>query len=122
MQLFQKAAKPFVVFVEKYYPNPFVFVIVVTAITFLLAIGLTNTTPMEAMDAWGGGLSKLLAFMAQLSLTLIAAHALAHTDMAQKGLSKLAQLPTNHFQAYFLVTLIAGIANLIAWSLGLVEL
>ena len=120
MQLFQKAAKPFVVFVEKYYPNPFVFVIVVTAITFLLAIGLTNTTPMEAVDAWGGGLSKLLAFMAQLSLTLIAAHALAHTDMAQKGLSKLAQLPTNHFQAYFLVTFIAGIANLIAWSLGLV--
>lgn len=52
------------VFVEKYYPNPIVFVIVVMAITFLLAIGLTDTTPMEVVDEWGGGLSKLLAFMA----------------------------------------------------------
>ena len=120
MKVFQKAAEPFVIFVEKFYPNPFVFVIVVTAITFLLAIGMTDITPLAAVEAWGGGLSKLLAFMAQLSLTLIAAHALAHTDLARKALSCLARLPSTQFQAYFLVTLIAGIANLIAWSLGLV--
>jgi len=120
MKIFQKAAEPFVVFVEKYYPNPFVFVIVVTAITFLLAITVTDITAIEAVEAWGGGLSKLLAFMAQLSLTLIAAHALAHTDMARKVMSRLARIPATQFQAYFLVTLIAGLANLIAWSLGLV--
>ncbi len=120
MKIFQKSAEPFVVFVEKYYPNPFVFVIVVTALTFLLAIGLTDISPVSAIEAWGGGLSKLLAFMAQLSLTLIAAYALAHTDLAREALSKLARLPSTQFQAYFLVTFIAGISNLIAWSLGLV--
>ncbi len=120
MQIFQKSAEPFVVFVEKYYPNPFVFVIVVTALTFLLAIGLTDISPVSAIEAWGGGLSRLLAFMAQLSLTLIAAYALAHTDLARQALSKLARLPSSQFQAYFLVTFIAGISNLIAWSLGLV--
>jgi len=120
VKIFQKSAEPFVVFVEKYYPNPFVFVIVVTALTFLLAIGLTDISPVSAIEAWGGGLSKLLAFMAQLSLTLIAAYALAHTDLAREALSKLARLPSTQFQAYFLVTFIAGISNLIAWSLGLV--
>ena len=120
MQIFQKSAEPFVVFVEKYYPNPFIFVIVVTVLTFLLAIGLTDISPVSAIEAWGGGLSRLLAFMAQLSLTLIAAYALAHTDLARQALSKLARLPSSQFQAYFLVTFIAGISNLIAWSLGLV--
>ncbi len=120
MRLIQNIAKPFVVFVERFYPNPFIFAIVLTLLTFLLAIFFTPTTSMEAIEHWGNGLPKLLAFMAQLALTLITAHAVAHTDLAQKGLSKLARLPGSVFQTYFLVTLISGMASLVAWSLGLV--
>lgn len=120
MNFFQKMASPFVIFVEKYYPNPFVFVIILTFISFLLVFSLTDTSLSGAIDAWGMGLPKLLAFMAQISITLITAHALAHTKPAEKLLKKLADLPNNPFQAYFLVTLIAGVANLIAWSLGLI--
>ena len=120
MKIIQKIASPFVVFVERFYPNPFIFAIVLTLVTFLLAIFFTPTTSIEAIEHWGNGLPKLLAFMAQLALTLITAHAVAHTDIAQKGLSKLARLPNSVFQTYFWVTLISGIASLVAWSLGLV--
>ena len=120
MKIIQKIASPFVVFVERFYPNPFIFAIVLTLLTFLLAIFFTPTTSIEAIEHWGNGLPKLLAFMAQLALTLITAHAVAHTDIAQKGLSKLARLPNSVFQTYFWVTLISGIASLVAWSLGLV--
>ena len=120
MKIIQKIASPFVVFVERFYPNPFIFAIVLTLLTFLLAIFFTPTTSIAAIEHWGNGLPKLLAFMAQLALTLITAHAVAHTDIAQKGLSKLAQLPNSVFQTYFWVTLISGIASLVAWSLGLV--
>lgn len=120
MKVFQKLSSPFVTFVEKYYPDPFVFVIILTIVTFLLAFGLTDTSPMEAVTAWGGGLSALLAFMAQLSITLITAHALAHTDIVKKGLSVLAKIPNSEYQAYMLVAAISGMANLFAWSLGLV--
>ncbi len=120
MKIFQKLSNPFVTIVEKYYPDPFVFVILLTLFTFFLALGLTDTTAIGAVEAWGGGLSALLSFMAQISITLITAHALAHTDVVQKGLSRLARLPKTEFQAYFLVTLISGLANLFAWSLGLV--
>ncbi len=120
LRIFQSLARPFIIFVERFYPNPFVFVILLTLLTFLLAFMLTDISAIEAIEAWGSGMPKLLAFMAQLSITLIAAHTLAHTDLAQNVLSKLAKLPHNHFQAYFLVVLIAGIASLIAWSLGLV--
>ena len=120
MKIIQKIASPFVVFVERFYPNPFIFAIVLTLLTFLLAIFFTRTTSIAAIEHWGNGLPKLLAFMAQLALTLITAHAVAHTDIAQKGLSKLARLPNSVFQTYFWVTLISGIASLVAWSLGLV--
>ncbi|MGK0389231.1 MAG: short-chain fatty acids transporter [Maribacter sp.] len=120
MKIFQRLSSPFVTFVEKYYPDPFVFVILLTLVTFLLTFGFTDTSPVQAIAAWGGGLSALLAFMAQLSITLITAHALAHTDAVKKGLSALAKIPNSEYQSYMLVAAISGIANLFAWSLGLV--
>lgn len=113
-------AKPFVAFVEKYYPDPFVFVIVLTFIAFAAAIGMTGTSVRGAVEAWGGGLSSLLAFTAQIAITLTAAHALAHTDTVQRALHWVTRQPGSAWQAYGIVTLGAGLANLIAWSLGLV--
>ncbi|MEO1435936.1 MAG: TIGR00366 family protein [Bacteroidota bacterium] len=120
MSLLQRIANPFVTFVEKYYPDPFVFVILLTILTMALALGLTDTTAYGVIEAWGGGLSSLLTFMAQISLMLITAHALAHTDPASKLLRFLSRIPTSDWQAYAFVALISGLANLIAWSLGLV--
>lgn len=120
MKFIQKISNPFVVFVERFYPNPFVFAIILTLITFLLSIIITPTNFTDAIEYWGSGLPKLLSFMAQLALTLITAHTVAHTDLAQKFLSKLARVPKSVFQSYFLVALISGAASLIAWSLGLV--
>jgi short-chain fatty acids transporter len=40
--------------------------------------------------------------------------------VVQKLLAKLSAIPKQEFAAYFLVALISGVANLFAWSLGLV--
>lgn len=120
MKIFQKLSNPFVVFVERYYPDAFVFVILLTLVTFGLAIGLTDATPIDAVNAWGNGLTALLTFMAQLCITLFTAHALAHTSLMQNWLSKIAKIPKNPTQAYILVALVASFSNLIAWSLGLI--
>ncbi|WP_321397792.1 short-chain fatty acid transporter [Emcibacter sp.] len=120
MKYFQLLARPFMVFVERFYPDPFVFAILLTLATFLITLGLTDATPVGAMVAWGDGLSSLLGFMAQLSIMLIAAHALAHTDSVQRALRFLGGLPNSQAGAYLMVTLIAGLASLLSWSLGLV--
>ena len=120
MKIFQKLSNPFVVFVERYYPDAFVFVILLTLVTFGLAIGLTDSTPIDAVQAWGGGLTALLTFMAQICITLFTAHALAHTDLMQNLLSKVAKIPKTSTQTYVLVALVASFSNLIAWSLGLI--
>jgi len=120
MTILERFARPFVVFVERYYPDPFVFAILLTLVALLMAVGLTSAGPIEAVTAWGDGLPGLLAFIAQLSITLLAAHALAHTDAVQRFLSRLGNVPRTPFQAYSLVCATAAFCHLIAWSLGLV--
>ena len=118
--IFDRLARPFVVFVERFYPDAFVFAIVLTLVTFALAIGLTPTGPLEALGIWGRGLTGLLSFIAQVALTLVCAHALAHTDFVHALVRRVAKQPGNAPQAYGLVAFVAGLASLFAWSLGLV--
>ena len=113
-------AKPFILFVERFYPDPFVFAIALTFVSALMALGLTDAGPVEVLVAWGEGLKGLLTFIAQIALTLVTAHALAHTDTVRAGLARLGALPRGAAAAYALVALVAGVASLIAWSLGLV--
>jgi len=120
MKFFQFLSRPFVVFVERYYPDPFVFAILLTFVACLLALALTPSGLVATVDAWGAGLPSLLAFTAQISITLVAAHALAHTDAVQRLLLHVGGLPQTEFQAYALVALFSGFSALIAWSLGLI--
>ncbi len=120
MRFFQLLARPFVTFVERYYPDPFVFVVLLSVLTFLLSLVLADATPATALSAWGDGLPSLLAFTAQICITLLAAHALAHTDRVQTLLKRIGNIPNNATGAYALVAFSAGIGSLIAWSLGLI--
>ncbi|MEE4299284.1 MAG: TIGR00366 family protein [Pseudomonadales bacterium] len=112
-------ARPFVHLVERWYPDAYVFAIALTFVTLALAVALTDTAPLEAVDLWGAGLSGLLAFTTQIALTLVFAHALAHTDAAQRLLSTVAHLPRSAFAAYGTVAVATSAASLVAWSLGL---
>ena len=113
-------AQPFVKFVDKCYPDAFLFVIILTFITFLLSLGFTESNSLEIVNAWGNGLPKLFTFTAQICIIMITAHALAHTDPIEKLLNKAGSLPTSANQAYALVAFISGIASLFAWSFGLI--
>ena len=118
--IFNKLSKPFVKLVENYYPDAFIFVIVLSVLTFFLAIVNTDATPIETLEAWGNGLPKLFTFTAQITIIMITAHALAHTDPVERFLSNIGSYPNSPVQAYALVTFISGIASLFAWSFGLI--
>ncbi|BFM15115.1 TIGR00366 family protein [Maricurvus nonylphenolicus] len=120
MKIAQQLIKPFTVFITRYYPDAFVFAILITVLTFILSITLTDATATTALMSWGDGLPALLKFAAQLSLTLLAAHALAHTDVVHGLLERLGNIPKSASAAYALVAFTAGVGSLIAWSLGLI--
>ncbi len=118
--IFNSLSKPFVKLVEKYYPDAFIFVIVLSVLTFVLALVNTDSTAVQTLEAWGNGLPKLFTFTAQITIIMITAHALAHTSPIENILSKIGSYPNSSIQAYALVTFISGIASLFAWSFGLI--
>lgn len=115
-----RIARPFVVFSERFYPDPFVFAIALTAITFSMTVLATPTPMTQALEIWGTGLTGFLGFAMQICLVLVFSHALAHTDLVRRGIEVVACWPRNASQAYAIVVLLAGTTSMIAGALGLV--
>ena len=113
-------AQPFVRFVDKCYPDAFLFVIILTFITFFLSLGFTDSNSLEIINSWGNGLPKLFTFTAQICVIMITAHALAHTDPIERFLNRVGSLPNSQVHAYAIVAFVSGIASLFAWSFGLI--
>lgn len=107
-------------FLERWIPSALTFAIVLTLIVAVLAFVLTGASPLEVVTSWGVGLSGLLEFMTQMCLILLLGHILANTGPVQALLSRLAQVPGSPAFAYVFVFLVAAIASLITWGLGLV--
>ncbi|NNV09285.1 short-chain fatty acid transporter, partial [Geobacillus sp. MMMUD3] len=96
------------------------FAIGLTLIVAILAFVLTGASPLEVVTSWGVGLSGLLEFMTQMCLILLLGHILANTGPVQALLARLARVPGSAAFAYVFVFLVAAIASLITWGLGLV--
>lgn len=106
--------------VERFIPSAFVFAVVLTGVVAIAALILTDTGPADVVRGWGQGLSGLLAFMTQMALILLLGHTLASTGPVRRLLARLAGVPKTVLQAYLFVFIIASLASLITWGLGLV--
>lgn len=103
-------------------PDPFVLAVLLTVLTFVLALTLTETTATGLVDSWAGseGLWKFLGFSMQMCLILVTGHALASSPPVARLLSQLASLPKSAPKASALVALVAASLGVINWGLGLV--
>ena len=107
-------------FLEQWIPSALTFAIVLTLIVAVLALILTGAGPVDVVAGWGEGLAGLLEFMTQMCLIVLLGHILANTGPVQKLLSRLARVPGSPAFAYVFVFLVAALASLITWGLGLV--
>jgi len=105
---------------ERWTPGPFVIAILLTIIVMILALLLTDAGAVTIVEAWGEGLTGLLAFMTQIALAILFGHALAHTQRAQRMLLAVSSLPKTAPQAYVLVTVFSSLATIVQWALGLI--
>ncbi|BBL80237.1 short-chain fatty acid transporter [Rubrobacter xylanophilus] len=118
--MLRAVARPLVNLVERWMPDALVFAIVLTFVVALMALGLTDSTPLEVLRGWGDGLAGLLEFIAQIAIVLVLGHTLAHTGPVERMLRNIARFPRTPAMAYAFVTVIAGLASLISWALGLI--
>ncbi|QOY33978.1 short-chain fatty acid transporter [Anaerobacillus isosaccharinicus] len=105
---------------QRYLPDPFLFVIILTLVVFGLGIILTNSSPKDMVVYWGDGFWNLLAFAMQMVLILVTGYVLASSPFFKNVLVNLAKLAKTPGMAIILVTVVSLIASWINWGFGLV--
>ena len=118
--MLNRASKPFVKLVERYLPDPYIFVLLLTLITFAFAVVIQNQSPLTTIQQWGDGFWGLLTFSMQMLLVLVTGFMLACTPLVKALLERLASLAKSPGSAIVLVTLVSLIASWINWGFGLV--
>lgn len=106
--------------VERYLPDPYIFVILLTLVAAVAAMVGEQRTPMEVARMWGNGFWGLLTFAMQMLLVLLTGHMLANTPLVKRWLTALASLAKSPGRAIILVTVVSLIASWINWGFGLV--
>jgi len=108
-------------------PSPFSIALLLTLLTFLLALLFTQRPEnsgsahfLNILDFWQMGFWELLSFTMQMALILILGHALALTPVFNKLISQLTKYCDSTAKAAMLVSLFAILMSFINWGLCLV--
>lgn len=106
--------------VERWLPDPFIFVLLLTVLVFLAGMGFEAQSPIAMIGHWGDGFWSLLSFSMQMILILVTGWVLATTPFLRRILSAVATLARTPGQAIVLVTLVSLLASWLNWGFGLV--
>lgn len=113
-------SRPAVKLVERYLPDPFIFVLLLTLVAAAAAIGVERQTPLAVLRFWGDGFWDLLTFSMQMLLVLVTGFMLASSPPVKHQLARLAGKAGTPARAILLVTLVSLAASWINWGFGLV--
>ncbi|KGR75248.1 short-chain fatty acid transporter [Ureibacillus manganicus] len=105
---------------ERYLPDPYIFVAILTVLVLFLGVVLTPSTPLDMVVHWGNGFWGILAFTMQMVVVLAAGHVLANSPVFKKLLSFSASKLTKPSTAIIVVTFVSLLASWINWGFGLV--
>ncbi|CDL84647.1 TIGR00366 family protein [Xenorhabdus szentirmaii] len=106
--------------VSRYLPDPLIFAMLLTILTFITALSLTPSTPVNLVKMWGDGFWNLLAFGMQMALIIVTGHALASSGPVKRILKLTASQAKTPGQGVMLVTFFSAVACVINWGFGLI--
>ena len=104
-------------------PEPFAMALLLTLLSFVIALLLGEASPGILVDAWAGGGSgfwSYLSFGMQMCLILVTGFAVAATRPVRWVLTRLAAIPQGPGQAAALVAFVSMALALLHWGLGIV--
>ena len=106
--------------VERYLPDPYIFVLLLTLVVFAAGMVFEQQSPVAMVEHWGNGFWGLLQFGMQMVLVLVTGFVLASSPLFKRILQALARLAKSPGQAIILVTVVSMAAAWINWGFGLV--
>ena len=118
--MLKRATRPLVLLVDRYLPDPYIIVLILTVLVFVLGSLLPGQDVVSVLGFWGDGFWDLLAFSMQMLLVLVTGFILANTPAVQFLLNAVARRLASPTQAIITVTLFSMLASWINWGFGLV--
>lgn len=106
--------------VERWIPGSFFFAVALTVVVAVMALTMTDVGAKELVLGWGDGLAGLLAFMTQIALVLLLGYTLANLRPVRRLLARVAGVPRTPRAAYAFLVVVAGLASLLSFGLGLI--
>ena len=106
--------------VERWFPDPFLFAILLLFIVYIMAMAIQGSNPYECMQYMYKGFWAFLAFAMQMCLILLLGYAIAVHPGVGRLIKRLGGVPKDGKQAAALVALIACIFSWVNWGLGLI--
>ncbi len=102
-------------------PDPYVFAVLLTLLTAILAAALAPHHGAVAIaGAWYNGIFSIFEFALQMILILVTGYALASSAPIQRILNALAQRPKTPRGAMILTFLVSAVSCWLNWGFGLV--
>lgn len=118
--LLQRTTGFFTKLMDKYLPDPFVFAIALTLLTFILAVAVQHANPITSILDWGKGFWSLLAFTTQMAVILAAGYVLANSPVVDRLLDRIVAGISSPKAAIVTATLVGGIGSYLNWGFGLI--
>ena len=105
---------------RKYLPDPFVFAILLTLLTMVLAFAVESRPIDLVVEDWGKGFWSLLAFTTQMAVILVMGYVLAAAPLVNRFLDRIASHVHTPRQAIIVATIVGCVGSYLNWGFGLV--
>jgi short-chain fatty acids transporter len=118
--MIRKLASFFTYIMRHYLPDAYLFAILLTFLSAILALVFTDASFMKVISTWGGGIYGIIAFAFQMILILVTGHALALSPAVNRVLVWIAGKGNNPVRAGMIVSFVAGVCCFLSWGFGLI--
>ncbi|WP_111684123.1 short-chain fatty acid transporter [Winogradskyella tangerina] len=101
----------------KYMPSAYVFALLLTLFTGILAITITDSQPIVILEGWYNGFWNLLSFGMQIVLIIITAYCIAQSSPVKKGIDHIAKWIKTPVQVYVIIIALGALLSLVSFGM-----
>jgi len=103
-----------------YLPDAYLFAILLTFLSAILALIFTPADMNKVITTWGNGVYGIIAFAMQMILILVTGYVLALTPPMKKILDWVAEKANTPVKGAMIVAFVGGVGSWINWGFGLI--
>ena len=105
---------------DRVLPDAIVLAFVLTFITFVMGLVLTDSGPLDMIIYWGQGFWGFLSFSMQMAMIIATGYIVSEAPPIKRALISLCKIPKNGIQGVIFIGVASAILGWISWGLGLV--